>query len=302
MSKYQYGVIYKIINSINPMDIYIGSTTSDLEIRFVKHKSDAKNRPHLSNLYTYMNCLGVEHFDIELVEECSCNSKEELFQREGEIIREIGTLNQRIAGRTNAEYKKEFEEYLKECARKYRKQWRIDNREHYLEKERGYKKTYREKYKEQIREKQSQKVECECGGHYTLSHKAEHMKSKKHLKAMGTYNEEEYKQSERCEKLKTQYDKYKDTIDEEQMKEHKKKSYEKHKDEYSKNSKERMICECGADICKGAYLRHCKSKFHQNFILNNNIDNVRLQEEEQQQEKHTKQPSYNNDELHAIYG
>ena len=97
------------------------------------------------------------------------------------------------------------------------------------------------------------------------------MSSKKHLKALGTYNEEEYKQSKRCEKLKTQYDKYKDTIDEDKMKEHKKKSYEKHKDKYCETSKERMICECGTDICKGAYSRHCKSKFHQNF-LNNNID------------------------------
>ena len=52
----------------------------------------------------------------------------------------------------------------------------------------------------------------------------------------------------------------------------------------------------------GNRLRHFNSKHHKNFILNNNIDNVWLQEEEQQQEKHTKQPTHNNDELHAIYG
>ena len=99
------------------------------------------------------------------------------------------------------------------------------------------------------------------------------MNNKKHLKYLGIFNEEEYKQSKRCEKLKNQYDKYKDTLDEEKMKEHNKKSYEKHRDEYSKKSKERVICECGAEICQGAYLRHCKSKTHQNF-LNNNIANV----------------------------
>ena len=42
--------------------------------------------------------------------------------------------------------------------------------------------------------------------------------------------------------------------------------------------------------------------YDQKYFLNNNIDNVWLQEEEQQQEKLTKQPSYNNDELHTIYG
>ena len=55
------------------------------------------------------------------------------------------------------------------------------------------------------------------------------------------------------------------------MKEHKTKSYEKNKDKYIVKSKERVICECGAEICQGAYLKHCKSKHHQNF-LNNNID------------------------------
>jgi hypothetical protein len=33
-----------------------------------------------------------------------CENKEQLNKREGQIIREIGTLNKRIAGRTNKEY------------------------------------------------------------------------------------------------------------------------------------------------------------------------------------------------------
>ena len=125
------------------------------------------------------------------------------------------------------------------------------------------------------------RVECDCGGSYLLSHKGEHLQSKKHLQGIGKYNEEEYKQSKRYKQIKSQYETTKDTLDEDKMREYKKKSYEKHKDEYSKNSKERMICECGADICKGSYLRHCKTKTHKNF-LNNNIDNVRFQEEKQQ--------------------
>ena len=270
INKYWNSKLYKITNSLNS-EIYVGSSSIDLDQRMIKHKCFAKTKPDASKLHTFMNELGVEHFNIQLVEDYPCDCKEELFKREGEIIQEIGTLNEKIAGRTRAEYGKEYSKNNRNKINKRRNERRKENPEKTKEEYRKYGEQYRERHPEKIKEWQTTKVECECGGHYTLSHKAEHMSSKKHLKAMGTYNEEEYKQSKRCEKLKTQYDKYKDTIDEEQMKEHKKKSYEKHKDEYSKNSKERVICECGADICKGAYLRHCKSKNHQNF-LNNNID------------------------------
>ena len=119
-----------------------------------------------------MNEQGIDEFDIEVVEEFPCNSKKELEKREGEIIREIGTLNSRIAGRTNQEYRNEFKDYLREFARENKRKWRMDSREHYLEKEKGYKKKYREKYKEQLKEKASERVECECGCSYrkVISH------------------------------------------------------------------------------------------------------------------------------------
>ena len=187
----------------------------DIEERFIKHKCDANQRPHLSKFYTFMNEQGIDNFEIDVVEEYPCESKQQLEKREGEIIRQMGTLNQKITGKTRKEYKEEFRDYLREFARENKKKWRIENREHYLEKERGYKKTYRKKYKDKLQEKASTKVECECGGQYTLSHKAEHMRTKKHLKYLGTYNEEEYKQSGRAEKLKEHYERTKDKIDEE---------------------------------------------------------------------------------------
>ena len=57
------------------------------------------------------------------------------------------------------------------------------------------------------------------------------------------------------------------------MKEYKAKWYENNKEEMSRKSKERMTCECGDEICRGAYTRHCKTKRHQNY-LNSNIENV----------------------------
>jgi hypothetical protein len=51
-----------------------------------------------------MNEYGVDNLYIELYEMYKCNTKE-LVKREGEIIRQIGTLNKNIAGRTLKEYR-----------------------------------------------------------------------------------------------------------------------------------------------------------------------------------------------------
>lgn len=44
-----------------------------------------------------------------------------------------------------------------------------------------YSKQYREANKEQLNGQSKQKHNCQCGGCYTSSHKAQHYKSAKHL-------------------------------------------------------------------------------------------------------------------------
>ena len=318
INKYRYGVIYKIVNSINS-EIYVGSSTSDLETRMIKHRSDAKQRPEISKFYKYMNELGIDNFDIELVEEYPCESKEELRNREGEIIREIGTLNHRIENRTKQEYKQEWIDTNRERVNEQRRERRRNNPEKTKEeniKSREYKKKYAENHKEEIKAKTSQKVVCECGTTYTVGHKGEHMSSKKHLKLLGIYDEEEYKQSKRYEQMKKSYEKNKGNIDQEKAKEYKKKHYEnnkektserskqnyqenkevineknkiyreKHKEEIQAKNNKKCLCECGVSFTHSNKSRHLKSQHHQNFILNNNIDNV-SQEEKQQTETPT---------------
>ncbi len=51
---------------------------------------------------------------IELYEEYTCESKEQLNKREGEIIRKIGTLNQRRAGRIDKEYIEGYKDKITE--------------------------------------------------------------------------------------------------------------------------------------------------------------------------------------------
>lgn len=49
------------------------------------------------------------------------------------------------------------------------------------EKQRAYLKEYRKKNKEIIAQKRNTKVNCECGGKYTLASKARHFRLMKHI-------------------------------------------------------------------------------------------------------------------------
>ena len=97
---YKNGKIYCIRNNIND-DIYVGSTTQPLCKRMAWHRQDAKKekRKH-QTFYSKFNEIGIENCYIELIEDCPCESLEQLRKREGHYIREMGTLNHKIAGRT----------------------------------------------------------------------------------------------------------------------------------------------------------------------------------------------------------
>ena len=126
-NKYHNSKIYSIRNKLNS-EIYIGSTTSSLSKRMVKHGCDAKQRPHLSPFFTYMNENGIENFYTELVEH-KCETVEQLRKREGELIREMATLNDRIAGRTKQEYNKEWKRKNSDRLNEQRRERRKENPE-----------------------------------------------------------------------------------------------------------------------------------------------------------------------------
>ena len=63
--------IYKITNDINEK-VYIGQTSRSLEKRWHEHCKDIHRRTHEKRpLYAAMNKYGIEHFHLELIEECS---------------------------------------------------------------------------------------------------------------------------------------------------------------------------------------------------------------------------------------
>ena len=119
MSKYQNSNIYAIRNTIdNDIYIYIGSTTMALCQRMARHRCEAKTRPSKQKVIANMNELGVDNFYIELIENFPCENVELLRKREGELIRELGTLSSRIERRTPKEWREENKDKLKETKRK----------------------------------------------------------------------------------------------------------------------------------------------------------------------------------------
>jgi len=170
--------IYKITNDYNN-DVYVGSTCDLLTKRFSGHKSnllteEKKDRP----LYKLMNKIGFERFRIELIEDYSCKDKYELRQREGHFIREIGTLNKRIEGRTKQEYQQDNKEHFRE----YHKQWKEVDKEKNKEKYQEQYKIYNDKKKEYYNEK----ITCDCGGLISRKHIQRHKKTNKHINIMKT--------------------------------------------------------------------------------------------------------------------
>ena len=138
---YKNGKIYKITNCIDD-EVYIGSTCTTLTKRWYEHKKSCAYKPF--KIYEHMNKLGIEKFSISLVENYPCTNKTELFRREGEVTKEQGTLNSKIAGRTKNEWAEDNKDHLDN----YRKNWYEEHKDNNLE----YAKEYRENNKDKVKE------------------------------------------------------------------------------------------------------------------------------------------------------
>ena len=104
MLDYNNGKVYKIVNTIGET-IYIGSTTQSLCQRYQRHKY--KNKDHR----------------IILIENYSCNSKEELLRHEQKCIdenRNCNLLNKNNAYVSREDYKKKKCVYNKKCYKQHR--------------------------------------------------------------------------------------------------------------------------------------------------------------------------------------
>tara|TARA_Y100000034_G_C6702119_1_gene309716 strand:- start:380 stop:673 length:294 start_codon:yes stop_codon:yes gene_type:complete len=92
------GRIYRLVDHDNDM-IYIGSTTKTLDQRLGKHKTDFKRWLKGTGDYrTSFLVLESENYSIELLEECSVESMNDLYKIEGKHQKEANNncVNHRI--------------------------------------------------------------------------------------------------------------------------------------------------------------------------------------------------------------
>ena len=114
MPDYNKAKIYTIRNKNDDKLIYVGSTCKKyLSDRMRNHRADSKKNP---NTLFYNLVKDWNDWYIELYENFPCENKDELTKREGEVIRDIGTLNKKRAGLNlphiingdKTEYQKEY--------------------------------------------------------------------------------------------------------------------------------------------------------------------------------------------------
>ena len=130
MPDYKNSKIYKIVSPSNPDLIYYGSTTQSLSSRMSDHRRH-NYRASSKEILCFEDAI------ILLVENFSCNNKEELLKKEGEYILNNNCVNKKVAGRTIKQYYEENKEQIKE----YQKQYKLKNREKLTKYMQNYRKT-----------------------------------------------------------------------------------------------------------------------------------------------------------------
>lgn len=196
MPDYSKAQIYKVVD-VGYNKCYIGSTIEKLCDRMAKHRNHYKR--YLENKMNYLYVFklfeeyGVENCKIYWIEDWQCNNKKELEAREGYWIEKMDCVNKRVEGRTKQQWTKDNIEKVREQNKalaqtekyKAKKKERYEkNRDNILETNRQY----RQDHKEEINTKRSIQINCQCGGSYTLRHKARHFKTDKHQQHLQTQN------------------------------------------------------------------------------------------------------------------
>ncbi len=192
MPDYSKGKIYTIRCYNDTSLIYVGSTTQQLSQRWTDHKQHSTQDINKNRLiYKTIDENGIDSFYIELYEDFPCANKQELQKREGEVMRQIATINMVVPGRTIQEYQKDNKERLNEINRRCyhnnvekfkerKKEYYENNKEKILEKS---KESYL-KNRDEIRKKENEKVKCECGCMISRGNLSEHKHTKKHIELM----------------------------------------------------------------------------------------------------------------------
>jgi len=166
MVNYQEGKIYKIYCNVTG-DCYYGSTTQPLAKRISQHKKQHCAKHQCASQVIIQR----GNFDVSLVENFPCNSKDELHRRERYYIENHSCVNKSVPTRTrkehsaankdkNAEYNKTWYEANKEKVLAKKKEWNRDpaNKEIVAARNKAWNEANQDKilaYREQNKEKKA---------------------------------------------------------------------------------------------------------------------------------------------------
>ena len=161
INKYNKSLLYTI-RSPATEQYYIGSTTQKLCKRFSDHNINYK--AYLKGSFPFITSFKIIELGdayIELLEEISCENRNQLVKREGDLIREhkANCVNRNIAGRTHKEYYFDNSDKILEKMKQYyidnndkiseqRKEYYAENNDKILEQRKQYYAENKEKKKQ----------------------------------------------------------------------------------------------------------------------------------------------------------
>ena len=170
MKDYNKGKIYRIVG--NGYTYYGSTCEPTLARRLAKHQADYKQ--YIKGNRGYVTCYkcfdnGNINFSIILVENCSCNNKDELYKRERYYIENFECVNTNIPNNLNLIGRQQ-----------YKKIYRSMNYHAIHEGEKRYYLNNLTKYREEF--------DCCCGAHLLNFSKCKHMKTLLHTSFLDRLN------------------------------------------------------------------------------------------------------------------
>lgn len=189
-NKYSRGKIYKIECNITG-NVYIGSTIEPTLARRLSGHTKQYNLYKQGNITKYITSIKILEggdYNIYLIENYPCLSKDELHAREGHYIKEFkaggNCVNIQIMGRTRKEYKNDNKERILinkkenticDCGCEIR----LDKLKRHLKSQK-----HLDLINEVKKYKPSEKISCECGAEFRYDSLKKHLKTKSHQENM----------------------------------------------------------------------------------------------------------------------
>jgi len=156
-------------------EVYVGSTTKTLEVRWKQHIRNYKNKVSVS-IYPYFKEHGIDKFEIELIKEYQVVDERHLHVYETLWYNMLNCIPEQ----THPFVPLPHDIYH----RLYKKEYHDQNRD----KLRAYKKEYYDQNKDKARAYGKERIKCECGVEVSRYSKSKHMKTKKHARLMSLEN------------------------------------------------------------------------------------------------------------------